>query len=33
MSSEAILQTAFKATFESNKWSFADCINDSHNFT
>ena len=32
VSAEAVLQTAFKAMFESNKWPFADCINCSHNF-
>lgn len=32
VSAEAILHTAFKAIFERNKWSYADCINCSHNF-
>lgn len=32
MSGETILLTAFRATFKSNKWSFADCINCSYNF-
>lgn len=32
MSAETILLTAFRETFKSNKWSFADCINCSYNF-